>query len=215
MVYCLNKAVDHCLQRNIEDIHNMNQKVFSSWLFALILFLPLGVWAEDGNDHESCWATHSLSERTLIIPCVEVVMAGGESVFYSVHLQQLATDVSEFALTQVLEKSEGVVSNCTARYSLETGELVVPCVEVVTSSQTLEISSLVLHVHELSTPIISTENSAEGKKLRNASRSGGSSDLIQKIVVITIIAILAQSGISQYTKYVKPARDIPRPDGNQ
>jgi len=51
---------------------------------------------------------------------------GTETVLYSAQLQQV--EEGRFALTQVAELSAAVESECVASYSLETGELGVPCV---------------------------------------------------------------------------------------
>lgn len=105
----------------------MNTKIISRALLALTLFTPLGVLAAgENNTQESCLATFSVSDQTLTIPCVEVVM-GNETVLYSAQLQQV--EEGSFALTQVAELSAAVESECVASYSLESGRLVVPCLD--------------------------------------------------------------------------------------
>jgi uncharacterized protein YvpB len=71
---------------------------------------------------------------------------GNETVLYSAQLQQVAE--GSFALTQVAELSAAVESDCVASYSLETGELRVPCVEEVNPPEVAKTQALVLYAAE-------------------------------------------------------------------
>jgi len=149
----------------------MNTKIIGSGLLALALSTPLGVWAAGAsNTEESCLATFSVSDQTLTLPCVEVVM-GNETVLYSAQLQQIAE--GSFALTQVVELSAAVESECVASYSLDTGELVVPCVEEVNPLELSEITGIQLYADNPLEPSSFTTNpstvSASGT-VRSSSR---------------------------------------------
>jgi len=135
----------------------MNTKISSSWLLALALCTPLGVWADgESNTENSCQATFSVSDQTLTIPCVEVVM-GNETVLYSAQLQQMKE--GSFALTQVAELSATVESDCVASYSLESGRLVAPCVEEVNPPALSEYRQLILNADKSDLPSFFTLDS--------------------------------------------------------
>ncbi len=149
----------------------MNTKIISGALLALTLFTPLGVWAAgENNTEESCLATFSVNDQTLTLPCVEVVM-GNETVLYSALLQQV--EEGRFALTQVAELSAAVESDCVASYSLETGELVVPCVEEVNPPALPEITGIQLYADNPVEPSSFTTNASAisaSETVRSSSR---------------------------------------------
>ncbi|OQW90529.1 MAG: hypothetical protein BWK78_06775 [Thiotrichaceae bacterium IS1] len=182
---------------NQEDIRQMNTKIISNALLALTLFTPLGVWAAGAsNTEESCLATFSVSDQTLTIPCVEVVM-GNETVPYSAQLQQV--EEGSFALTQVVKLLAAVESECVASYSLETGELGVPCVEEVNPPWKTESQGMRLQALEPSTPkMFVISDRTPMSQLRSIASDEGTSEVSQedtKKASLGVLKYLQENGL--------------------
>ncbi len=81
---------------------------------------------------DSCQATYSAPEQTLSVPCVTVTdMTTGKTLSYAVKMQQVeGTNPLQFAVSSFAENKDNPPNPCQASYSLESGELSLPCVTV-------------------------------------------------------------------------------------
>lgn len=76
---------------------------------------------------DQCQAIYSETEQTLTIPCVAVNMQG-QSIAYQVVLKQANSSASNFSLlTATLTEPVTDESKCAATYSMDTGQLDIPC----------------------------------------------------------------------------------------
>ncbi len=132
----------------------MRRSIFAYIIALSVAYLSLGnVYANDdkgsiiesllaaemGND---CRATYSVEGQTLAIPCVEV---SGESASYAVQMQQVTdSDPLAFSMIQVEENATRSDGSCQASYTVETGKLDLPCVDVVNLSGDIESRDMVL-----------------------------------------------------------------------
>jgi len=91
-----------------------------------------------------CRATYTLDDGKLSVPCVKVLNPAKESQFYSAELQQI-TDAEplQFSVTPIVKSNEeNQDDSCVAIYSVESGDVYIPCVDMVNSSGEVESDSL-------------------------------------------------------------------------
>jgi hypothetical protein len=101
------------------------------------------------QDTSNCHATYFPAEGKLLIPCIDVVDATGNVQAYRVVLEQLATaDTQQFMVKEWFANPQDLTtpeeSNCHATYLLESGKLLMPCVDVVDSSGKVESHDVVM-----------------------------------------------------------------------
>jgi len=110
-------------------------------VFLGMLLLATTAHAADAQNTDSCYANYFAEKGELIIPCVDVIDPSGMVQSYEVTLNQLSTTdgslqfgLKEWQVSQsdIVAIQEG--SSCRAVYSVEQGNLLMPCVNVVDSN---------------------------------------------------------------------------------
>lgn len=99
---------------------------------------------ESGNSQ--CRAIYALDEGTLSIPCVKVFKPTDEPQFYAAELQQIPdTEPPQFSVNQLLSASnlKNQADSCVATYLITSGEVYLPCVDMVEPSGEIESSELI------------------------------------------------------------------------
>ncbi len=121
-------------------------------VFLGILLLATTAHAADAQNTDSCYANYFAEKGELVIPCVDVIDPSGMVQSYEVTLNQLsATDGSlQFGLKEWQVSQSDIVaiqegSSCRAVYSVEQGNLLMPCVNVVDLNGQAEAYQVVMN----------------------------------------------------------------------
>jgi len=133
-----------------------------------------------GASDNQCRATYALDEGTLHVPCVKVLNPAEEPQFYAAELQQIPdTEPLQFSVMPTAESNEeNQDDSCVATYSVESGEVYIPCVDMVNSSGEVESDSLMFKtisadsfsLVQLVLDITSLDISEKDSSLRRSSR---------------------------------------------
>lgn len=158
-------------------------------LFSIVcLFITSAQAVELSNglakqDTSNCHATYFPAEGKLLIPCIDVVDATGNVQAYRVVLEQLATaDTQQFMVKEWFANPQDLTtpeeSNCHATYLLESGKLLMPCVDVVDSSGKVESHDVVMRqvdstLVELPKWVVAEVDNMEAGEFRTRSTNGG------------------------------------------
>jgi hypothetical protein len=108
-------------------------------LFAILTLPWLSATTAMATD-TACQATYSPNTGKLLIPCVAVSDSSGDTVSHTVVLQQLSETVPwQFILEQFsTNPAPQAISACQATYVVTTGQLLLPCVSVATTTGQLQ-----------------------------------------------------------------------------
>jgi len=111
-------------------------------------FLSSYVYADNKPLEDNCYASYSVEEGMLSVPCVELIDTFEKTQFYTVILQQVSeTQPVQFSLTQIIETDEiNHNDQCLATFLRATGELHLPCVTVMQSAHSEEVKELTLQL---------------------------------------------------------------------
>jgi len=121
-------------------------------VFLGMLLLTTTAHAADAQNTDSCYANYFAEKGELVIPCVDVIDPSGMVQSYEVTLNQLSTTdgslqfgLKEWQVSQsdIVAIQEG--SSCRAVYSVEQGNLLMPCVNVVDSNGQAEAYQVVMN----------------------------------------------------------------------
>jgi len=101
--------------------------------------------ADFGSSDSQCRATYAVDDGTLKVPCVKVLNPTEGPPFYTAELQQIAeTEPLQFSVTRTVENNdENQEDSCVATYSAESGEVYLPCVDMVDPSGEIESNELI------------------------------------------------------------------------
>lgn len=125
----------HSLKRNLLSVAVMLQLGFAPNVLSTDLTMKsLKSFASSKDTSLSYEAIFLSVEKELIIPSISVNI-GGLIFSYSVKLQQSLENDSQFILSEIKDNNAEMTSDdhlCSAVYSIETGELYIPCAETGT-----------------------------------------------------------------------------------
>jgi murein DD-endopeptidase MepM/ murein hydrolase activator NlpD len=125
----------------------MKHDKFMGLAWLIILMLMGNAFADTkgpadlvGPSDSQCRATYAVDEGTLSVPCIKVLNPVEGSQFYAAELQQIPdTEPLQFSVMPISESNnENHGDSCVATYAVESGEVYLPCVNMMDSSGEVE-----------------------------------------------------------------------------
>lgn len=122
-------------------------------VFLGMLLFSTTTHAAGTQNIDSCYANYFAEKGELVIPCVDFIEPSGIVESYEVILKQLSTadGLLQFGLKewQASPNQDAIIiqedAKCRAIYSVEQGNLLIPCVNVIDSSGLLGVYEIVMN----------------------------------------------------------------------